>query len=145
MRSQTFLATSVLLISIGWTNSSPAAQVSSEKVAGESSEPLKIDFFVDESKTRSKQNTREKRDAKDKVKKVLKKAEEAVRQKATKENVKKAGKKIVEAAQKNPEKIKKVLKKVGKLGSGKIAGIVIGLIVLIALIGGGCFFYRKQQ
>ena len=150
MSSQTRLAcllsSSVLLISLVLTNSSPSALVRSEKFARESSELLKIDIFVDESKSRPPvRNTREKRGAKDKVKEVVKKAGEAVRQRATKENVKKAGKKIVEAAKKNPQKIKKVLGKVRKLGTGIIAGIVIGVIVLITIIGVAFYFCRKQQ
>ena len=139
------LTSSVFLMSIVLTNSSPSALVRSEKVARESSELLKIDISVDESKSMPDGNTREKRGAKDKVNKVLKKAGEAVRQRATKENVKKAGKKIVEAARKNPQKIKKVLGKVRKLGTGIIVGIVIGVIALIAIIGSAYYFYRKQQ
>lgn len=149
MTSQTLLAclltSSVFLISLVLTNSSPSALVRSEKVARESSELLKIDIFVAESKSRPDGNTREKRGAKDKVKEVVKKAGEAVRQRATKENVKKAGKKIVEAAKKNPQKIKKVLGKVRKLGTGIIAGIVIGVIVLIAIIGVAFYFCRKPE
>ena len=147
MRSETLpaclLITSVLLISIRTTNSSPAALVRSDgKVTKDRSEPLKTDIFVDQTK---KTNMREKRGAKDKVEKVLKKVEEKVRQKATKENGKKVAKKIVEAARKKPEKTKKVLKKIGKLGSGAIVGIVIGVIVLLAIIGVTYYLYRKQQ
>ena len=151
MASQTLrlslLTTSVFLISIVLTNSHPSGLVRSENVGRESSELLNTpDNLVEEStKTRPNGNTREKRGAKDKVKKVVKKAGEAVRQRATKENVKKAGKKIVEAARKNPEKIKKVLKKVGKLGAGKIVGIVIGGIGIIVIIGLAYYWYNKQQ
>ena len=151
MRSETLLAclliTSVFLISIGTTNSSPVALVRSDgKVTTEKSELLKLDvFLVETKKARREQNTREKRGAKDKVEKVVKKVEEVVRQRATKENGKKVAKKIVEAARKKPEKTKKVLKKIGKLGSGAIVGIVTGVIVLLAIIGVTYYFYRKQQ
>ena len=151
MMSQILLAclltTSVFLISIGTTNSSPVALVKFDgKVTTEKSELLKLDvFLVETKKARREQNTREKRGAKDKVEKVVKKVEEAVRQRATKENGKKVAKKIVEAARKKPEKTKKILKKIGKLGSGKIAGIVIGVIALIAIIGVAYYFCKKQQ
>ena len=147
MRTQTLLASlltsTVFLIFLGLSNSSPTAVMRPGKGAEESSDLLKIDIFVAESKTRAERGTREKRGAKDKVEKVVKKAGEAVRQKATKENVKKAGKKIVEAVKKNPEKAKKLLKKVVKLGTGAIVGIVVGLIGLVASIGLVYYFCRK--
>ena len=139
------LTTSVFMISIVLTNSSPSALVRSENVGRERAELLKILVGERQDQTRPEDNTREKRGAKDKVKKVVEKAGQAVRQKATKENVKKIGNKIIQAARKNPEKTKKVLKKIGKLGAGKIVGIVIGVIVLIVIIGLAYYWYKKQQ
>ena len=147
MRPKTVLASlltsSVFLICLDLSNSSPTALVRSGRRGEDSSELLKIDIFVAESKSKPELGTRQKRGAKDKVEIVVKKAGEAVRQKATKENVKKAGKKIVEAVKKNPEKAKKLLKKVVKLGTGTIVGIVIGLIGLIASVGLAYYFCRK--
>ena len=123
MSCMALLAASFLLVYLSPSQSAPAGLVSCDDQQGE---PRQV--TQPEDGAALAELLRTKRDTKDKAKTVAKKA-----------------KKVAKQLKKNKKAVKTIGKAGKGLGTGKIAGIVVGILVIVIIIGVAYYFYKKKN